>query len=710
MDKWYESFEGILAIHQDKFVTASAPTRQSILKTIRDQIVTKHKSLEDPAALPKPLRKAIRRYYLQFLTDEDDIQAEGEFLEDEQDNEALGVSPEEREMAARPKDAAFYMKEITDWDVAQKLFKQEINDYDKEEQSKSGGKHSIKFHTGHTRDWFNNMTPAQREEVEDTKEKWNREGAPAEAQAMYRKRNLKRVLDDFTEQIRRTMGCQVVMLVSHKKKSDQTLSVVVHESKPLNGKKVFTQSSRGNKEWTSDGFTKFAEWSKSEFYPEDSDGVSDNEDDEDDTKDKLPELVLDKTGYAKLPSRAALMGLKVGWVEVFTDSTKPVPWREVVAKPSLYLDLECLPKGFLLRDPSHLRADDITKLWDHWEVRRAAKQRLIIFLAGKLANMSKESLQNAVPYKGDKKVYVEISQENEDDTSAKPPTTRTEGPAGTKAASSALASTHLAPCTISPADDDSSEDDLATTSFAGHTTGPAGGPSGAQEGAPAAVPMKDRVQFLKSLSNNDKYLLLVEGVRDLEKGPSSEEQRDWPTWATWSWEESYLPNAVHSEDGVVEIFLDMIASAKITSLPSGMRVTLGLGLLLRECKRAIEYEVDEAPHNTPTYLGASTLDIKILSLVEDLVDTVRGRMLPTLKGREGQQCAAGEQEEKERDHELEVRQHLEEELRMLEEAKSRNKRLKDDMQKLQEETKKLVEENESLERQRVELLSLCHCL
>ncbi|KAG2034147.1 hypothetical protein BDR03DRAFT_1013630 [Suillus americanus] len=443
----------------------------------------------------------------------------------------------------------------------------------------------------------------------------------------------------------------------------------------------------------------------------------------------------------------ALMGLKVGWVEVFTQSTKPVPWHEVVAKPTLYLDLKYLPKGFLLRDPSHLRADDITKLWDHWKVRWAAKQRLIIFLAGKLGDMSKESLQNAVPYQGPKKVYVKIAQENKDNTSAKPPTTCTEGPAGTKAASSALASTrptprtkgpartkaassasastnptprtkglagtkaassaltstHLAPHTISPADGDSSEDDLAIASFAGRTTGPAAQPSGTQEGAPAAVPMKDHVQFLKSLSNNDKYLLLVEGVRDLKKGPSSEEQRDWPTWATWSLEESYLPNAVHSKEGVVEKILDLIASTKITSLPSGMCITLGLGLLLRECKCAIEYEADEAPHNTPTYLGALTLDIKILSLVEDSVNTVRGRMLPTLKGREGQQCAAGEQEEKERDHKLEVRQHLEEELRMLEEAKLRNKKLKDDMQKLEEETKKLVEKNESLERQRVEV-------
>jgi hypothetical protein len=43
----------------------------------------------------------------------------------------------------------------------------------------------------------------------------------------YRKRHLKKVLDDFTEQIRRTMGCRVVILASHKKPADQTLSVIV---------------------------------------------------------------------------------------------------------------------------------------------------------------------------------------------------------------------------------------------------------------------------------------------------------------------------------------------------------------------------------------------------------------------------------------------------------------------------------------------------
>jgi truncated hemoglobin YjbI len=43
----------------------------------------------------------------------------------------------------------------------------------------------------------------------------------------YRKRHLKKYLDDFTEQMHRTMGCRVVILASHKKTADQTLSVIV---------------------------------------------------------------------------------------------------------------------------------------------------------------------------------------------------------------------------------------------------------------------------------------------------------------------------------------------------------------------------------------------------------------------------------------------------------------------------------------------------
>ncbi|KAG0693962.1 hypothetical protein DFH29DRAFT_1006752 [Suillus ampliporus] len=766
MAEWYDSFEPTLARHQDDFVAALPQTCGSILKTIRDEIVTRHKSLEDPVVLPKALKKAIRRYYLQFLTDEEDIRAEQQILGDEQEQEPCGVSPEEREAVAHPKDAGFYKKELTDWDVAQKLFKVEMDDYDKEEQSKLGVKHSIKYRTGHARDWFNDMSPAQRKEVEDAKAKWNNEGAPAESQAMYRKRNLKRVLDDFTQQIRHTMGCQIVMLVSHKKKSDQTLSVAVHESKPLNSKKPFTQSSRGCKEWTSDGFEKFAEWSKLEFYPEDDEDDEDESDEDNDMKEKLPELVLDKRGFAKLPSHAGIntkgqqelvRRIFHASYKVFTKSAKPVPWREVVANPSLYLDLDCLPKDFLLRDPSHLRASDVTKLWDHWEVRRAKKHKLIIFLAGKLGDMSKESLENAVPYKGNqkKKEYKEIDDKDQDPTSGKLSAARTDHP-GQGRPVPRLPPNHR-PARAPPHVPQGRPKVIHQTKNLQTTNRLQWRLLGVQQGRPLDHPvlkkvhqqsihMKDRVRFLKSLSSHNGYLLLVEGIKDLEKETNSDKQKDWPNWATWSWEGSYLPGAVHSEHGTVQKFLETVTSAKITCFALGMRVTLGLGLLLRECKRAIEYEADEPPQNVPTYIGASTLGIEILGLVEDAVDTVRGRILRLVKGQEGQhkrdmivEAASGdnathsahssavgekrtteeverseveerqkdqertELEEKQMDHEVEAKQQMEEDVWKVDEAKQVGKTLKEEKQKLVEEMQRLVEAKESLERQMLEV-------
>ncbi|KAG2738486.1 hypothetical protein P692DRAFT_20747166 [Suillus brevipes Sb2] len=285
-----------------------------------------------------------------------------------------------------------------------------------------------------------------------------------------------------------------------------------------------------------------------------------------------------------------------------------------------------------------------------------------------------------------------------------------------------------------PADSDSSEEDPDAEDSAGRTGGPAARPSSIQEGAPAAVPIKERVRFLKSLSNLAGYLLLVEGIKDLKKQPNSEQQQGWPAWATWSWEGSYLPDAVHTQLGTVETFLETVASAKITTMSSGMRVTLGLGLLLRECKRSIEHEEDDAPQNTPSYIGNSVLDINILTLVENAVDAVRGRILRVVKGRQGEHngdmiladaCAnngitdsthsspVGEkkmaEEETQRELDEETEQQLEEDLRKLEEEKKVKEKLMMDMERLQEEkrlleeeTKRLAEANESLEREILE--------
>ncbi|KAG1747325.1 hypothetical protein EDB19DRAFT_1905487 [Suillus lakei] len=688
MAEWHASFKGILALHQSGFVAASQKTRQTIVRTVRDNISAQNNSKDEPVELPKALKKAIRHYYCQFLTNEDDILAEEEFLGDEPDNDKFGLSPEEREAAAHPKDVAFYKKEISDWNVAQKLFKQEMDQYDKDEQEKLG-------------------------EVEDAREKWNREGAPPESQAMYQKRHLKKYLDDFTEQMCRTMGCRVVILASHKKTADQTLSVIVNESKPVNSKKSFTQSSQGNKQWTSEGFEKFAEWSKLEFYSEENDNESDEEDeDKDEGKASLPELILDKHGYAKLPSctRVSSRGQQelvhqifCASYKVLTDTAKPIPWHEVVGNPNLYLDPESLPKGFILRDPSHTRTENVNELWAHWEARKAAKKPLVIFMAAKIGDMSKKWLENAVPYKGKTtRKYIEIDPAKTSSTTGAASarsTPRTKRPAKADTSEDESAGTAPTPRRVNMADTDSSEDESAAAASTGRAPRPAARPSLAQLGAPAAVSIKDCIQFLKSLSNHNRYLLLVEGIRDLGKEPSTKEQKEWPAWATWSWEGSYLPSDLHATEGEVLKFLQIAESAKIGGFPSGMQVTLGLGLLL---------------------MDSSLLDIKILDLVVDAVNKVRGGVKHQLKAKHVRQESAiidiivvGEgsgavdgmdttADMEEGGNEEMLRQKLADELKKKEELNRRNKELKQQVETKELHLNEVWEENSHLAKEREE--------
>ncbi|KAG1806326.1 uncharacterized protein HD556DRAFT_1302831 [Suillus plorans] len=90
------------------------------------EILAEHK--EDCLAAKDPKRHVVVKffkihYYHQFITDEDDRKAEVDILCAEQEGYQSAVSQEEREANAHPKDASFYKKQLTDWDVAQKLFK-----------------------------------------------------------------------------------------------------------------------------------------------------------------------------------------------------------------------------------------------------------------------------------------------------------------------------------------------------------------------------------------------------------------------------------------------------------------------------------------------------------------------------------------------------------------------------------------------------------
>lgn len=153
-----------------------------------------------------------------------------------------------------------------------------------------------------------------------------------------------------------------------------------------------------------------------------------------------------------------------------------------------------------------------------------------------------------------------------------------------------------------------------------------------------------------------------------------------------------------------------------------MRVALGLGMLLRECKHVIEYEANEATPDIPSYISTSVLDIKCLDLILDALNTAKGGVVRMSKARVdtdlkgavvchgavpeelGQNTMGGGQEgdvEMAEEDDEETRRQLEEELKKM-------AVLKEQMRKLKEAKKKLEDSNKMLEKESADLQKMYH--
>ncbi|KAG2138970.1 hypothetical protein DEU56DRAFT_755688 [Suillus clintonianus] len=105
----------------------SKSVQRLVVKKVHKAILAAHKEQEEDMSLPTSLDK---------------------------DKEEVN----EQEAASHPKEALFYKNTLSEWDVAQKLFKQEINQYDKAKHQRKGLEHSLKYQMGHAIEWFDNMT------------------------------------------------------------------------------------------------------------------------------------------------------------------------------------------------------------------------------------------------------------------------------------------------------------------------------------------------------------------------------------------------------------------------------------------------------------------------------------------------------------------------------------------------------------------------
>ncbi|KAG1887880.1 hypothetical protein F4604DRAFT_1916752 [Suillus subluteus] len=262
MADWTHVFKAVLDEHKIAYVSAKGNTtkRATILKSIKDTIVQTDQAKDPSTMLPdNNLRKAIRTYYLRFLEDDEDRDLEEKII---QGGHKLMSGPGivTVDMVKdckddKPLDAAAFRTEFSPFDVAQKLFKEEIGEYDKKHRDTSDLR-SMGTRTKLVRSWYNALLPAVLEELRLVAEKWNQEGPHSDAKDSW-------------------------------------------ESCPRKAKKTFTLASKDNKKWAGDSQDRLADWLNEAEY-----AAIDPEDESDEDDEKVPDLTVhvDDEGYPCLPT------------------------------------------------------------------------------------------------------------------------------------------------------------------------------------------------------------------------------------------------------------------------------------------------------------------------------------------------------------------------------------------------------------------------
>ncbi|KAG1746050.1 uncharacterized protein EDB91DRAFT_1246181 [Suillus paluster] len=185
------------------------------------------------------------------------------------------------------------------------------------------------------------------------------------------------------------------------------------------------------------------------------------------------------------------------------------------------------------------------------------------------------------------------------------------------------------------------------------------------------------VSYLKSLSIIPSYHRLLAAVQKLLIPRLRKQQL--PIWVSWTWSQAYLPKDIHENMETASAALENLLNYKFNSRGWGMIVVLGLGLLLRECRHAQEYEEDEATDDVPDYLGIEA-EVEAIWKDENLGLSVVRQDIEKRRGEERKKLEENQKAE---------------EARVIEE-----KRVEDEKRAMEE--KRVEDEKRAMEKKRVE--------
>ncbi|KAI5987924.1 hypothetical protein EDC04DRAFT_2912705 [Pisolithus marmoratus] len=577
MADWSEAYSTILSSYlgQYKEARGNSELQNEILAEVKLEIL--QQAAPGSVALPNNLRVAIRRVFLPELDPEDQDDEENIIQHilsvSEKRKEDAGEGEHVREERPRPTKAGDYRKPFTAFTCGQRLFKDDLNLYDRERRDTKDPK-TIGQRTKIVQKWWESLSDDRKAEAGRAAEKWNKLGAPKETHDLYVPISF--MAREFIDTVQRTMGCHIVMFATHEAGENQ-IKMTVFETPPADGKKAFTKSSESSKDWVLNGEHILTDYLLTAPV------------EEEDLKEKQEvEITVDEDGNPQVPSWSG-QKLKVqqnlaravfqAAYAKFTERPKAkVPWGLLIKSPLEYLDKESIPDGFTMKDPSKWTKADLQLLWTHWHSLEGEDKVIVSFI-----NCRKEDAPLALwsDRKGKasskKKVYM------------------------------------------SPGDDsEASRGEVAPGRAEDDTP---------QETNPAWHASKDRVKFLKSLSIMPWYQELVELVLALPKtAPGMGTKLDMPVWATWAWSDQYLPADIHMDGSSIWKALGKLQSARFGCSLKGLQVVLGFGLLLRECKWAQEVEPDDPEVADLDFLLNSELGVERGEDVMDAVGVVVTRL------------------------------------------------------------------------------------
>ncbi|KIJ12242.1 hypothetical protein PAXINDRAFT_14866 [Paxillus involutus ATCC 200175] len=608
MSDWTLQFSPILISWKKNYPRLNAHGRADAAEQVKEKILDAIKEEDVSVDLPRPFRLAIRKYFLQYIKDPTDLEHEKSALkslqkewmakwaakkrtvesgtkksrheahvsessskgEGEGEGEGDGDGDEEKVSNLPPQHMKKYLKGFSEFDVAQYIFKKQVDDYDKSkgrDPSKCG---TIGERTKNAREWFEvvyRKDSGMMAKVDAAKAKWMAQGPPEDRKVAHRKKNLAKRILEFQEELNVTMGVHCVIFHGHRS-VEGGVEVGTSETAPKQQGVKFKQHLSGckNCDTLSEAFMAYLQ---DEFDPE---LATDEEEDCVGSKkgekvvlkkSETGDLILPDCGALKLPGQKDTIRQIVNeaYVKYTNNCHAHAPWTLLVTALPDYIDEECLLEDLdAFPDPSKLTGTQVKDVWDCWSSRQKRGEAMVVFTASKKGDMRAEVEKKRVRRKG-KKNYVEVDYE-----------------AQSPAAHSSDRATQLA--------------------------------------------------FLRTLSKASAYQDLVQKYSEMKTTPRPEPPLLLEPWCSWEWSASTLPAEFHD---IAQLEAALIQFSKaLPATRSSIRfgkLTLALGLLLCDITKVLELEPDVDPF--PAYLGLSPFSHQHFDQVLNLVVETRDRISAT---------------------------------------------------------------------------------